>query len=40
MVVEEKPQELKPVAEKVAPKTRVKKGITITVDDEGQMGFF
>ncbi len=40
VVVEEKPQELKPVAEKVAPKTRVKTGITITVDDEGQMGFF
>lgn len=40
VVVEEKPQELKPVTEEFAPKTRVKKGITITIDDEGQMGFF
>jgi len=40
VVVEEKPQALQPVVEKVAPKTRVKTGITITVDDEGQMGFF
>jgi len=40
VVVDEKPQELKPVVEKVALKTRVKTGITITVDDEGQMGFF
>jgi len=40
VIVEEKPQAPKPVAEKVAPKTRVKTGIIITVDDEGQMGFF
>jgi len=40
VVVEEKPQEPVAVVEKIAPKTRVKTGITITVDDEGQMGFF
>jgi len=39
-VVEEKPQEPELVVEKDAPKSVVKRDITITVDDEGQMGFF
>jgi|GEM_PF-3394928 len=40
VVIEEKLQEPKLVVEKVAPKPDVKPDITITVDDEGQMGFF
>jgi len=40
VVVEEEPQEPGLVVEKVTPESDVKRDITITVDDEGQMGFF
>ena len=39
-VVKEKLLESEPVVEKVALSSVVKSGVTITVDDEGQLGFF